>query len=87
MNNPAHQRLNRHGGVHHPDEGEGGVAGGGGVRQGRCVTAVTDGAGLGRRGRSAGPPPHGGCPYRFAANGERVPRQKDVQMMKKSALY
>ena len=42
------------------------------------MTAVTDGAGLGRRGRSAGPPPHGGCPYRFVANGARFPRPNDV---------
>ena len=41
------------------------------------MTAVTDGAGPGRKDRSEGPPPHGGCPYRFAANGERVPRQND----------
>ena len=41
------------------------------------MTAVTDGAGLGRRGRDRGRPPHGGCPCRFAANGERFPRQSD----------
>ena len=34
MNNPAHQHLNRHGAVHQPDAGVGGVAVGGGVGQG-----------------------------------------------------
>ena len=40
MSHPAHQRLDRHGGVHHPDEGEGGVAGGGGVGQGGVLVAA-----------------------------------------------
>ena len=75
MSHPAHKRLNRHGGVHHPDEGEGGVAGGGGVRQGRCVTAVTDGAGLGRRGRGRGPLRPCGCRRRFRQGNARVPRR------------
>ncbi len=34
MNNPAHQRLNRHRAVHQPDAVAGGVAVGGGVGQG-----------------------------------------------------
>ena len=53
------------------------MAGDGGVGEGRGA-AVTDGAGPGRRGRSAGPPPHGGCPYQYAANGARFPRPNDV---------
>ena len=70
MNNPAHHRLDWHGGVHHPDEGEGGVAGGDGVRQGRCVTAVTDGAGHGRRGCDGGGLRPCGCRRRFRQIGD-----------------
>ena len=43
------------------------------------MTAVTDGAGHGRRGRSAGPPPHGGCPYRFGTKEEQFPRWDVVE--------
>lgn len=74
---PAHHRLHRHRAVHQSDAGDGSVAVGGGVGQGRRVTAVRDGAGPGRKDRSEGPPPHGGYPCRFAANGARFPRQSD----------
>ncbi len=69
ISHPIHQRLNGHGGVHHPDEGEGGVAVDTGVGQGRCVTAVMGGAGSGRRNRGRRCPRPCGCPRRF--------RQKD----------
>ena len=54
MSHPAQHRLNRHGAVHQPDAGVGCVAGGGDVGAGRRVTAVTDGAGHGRRGCDGG---------------------------------
>ena len=69
-----HQRLYRHGAVHQADAGVRGVAVHAGVSQGRRTTGVTGGAVPGKRGRSAGPPPHGGCPHRFAASGALFPR-------------
>lgn len=73
----THYRLNRHRAVHQADTGVGGVAGGGGVRQERCVTAVTGGAGPGRRGRDGGPPQPCECPRQFRQGGARFPRQSD----------
>lgn len=77
MSHPAHHRLYRHGAVHQSDAGARSVAVGGGVGQGRRVAAATGGAGPGKKDRSAGPPPRGGYPCRFAANDAQFPRQND----------
>ena len=75
IGHPIHQCLYRHRAVHQADAGVGGVAVDAGVSKGRCVTAVTGGAVPGKRGRSAGPPPHGECPCRFVASGAQFPRR------------
>ena len=78
IGHPIHQRLYRYRAVHQADAGVGSVAVDAGVSQGRSVTAVTGGVGPGRKGHSEEPPPHGGCPCRFAASGVRFPHPSDL---------